>query len=156
MVFKPRAMVLKGKIILWGSSDQVFELFSPSGEKLWVPDWDPELLYPVGVQWKEGLLFRTREETGDAVWVISRLNRAAHEVTYHRVEPDRYVARIDVRCSALPERKTEAAVTYTFVGLSDRGNGDIAKMTQTEYDKKMQRWENWMNGYLQKPKHSSV
>ncbi len=156
MSFKPYSQTLKGKIILEDSIDRVFGLFSPLGEKLWVPGWDPELLYPEGAEWEEGMLFRTREETGDAVWVISRLNRVSHEVSYHRVEPNRYVARVDVECSALASGKTEASVSYTFVGLSERGNGDIAVMNQTDYDAKMRRWQTWINAYLQDSEHSQV
>jgi hypothetical protein len=128
----------------------VFELFSPLGEKLWVPSWDPELLYPEGAAWEEGLLFRTREATGDAIWVVTRLDRDTHAVTYHRVEPGRYVARVDVRCRELPEQKTGVTVAYTFVGLSDGGNQEIAAMTQQAYDEKMRRWQNWIDAHLER------
>lgn len=149
MPFTAKSVTLKGDIALSGSIDKVFEFFSPLGEKLWVPDWDPELLHPDGASWEEGLLFRTREETGDAIWVITRLDRNTHSVTYHRVEPGRYVARINVRCRELPEQKTGATTTYTFVGLSDSGNQEIAAMTQQAYDEKMARWQRWINEYLE-------
>jgi len=70
-----------------------------------VPGWDPELLHPPGVEWEEGLVFRTREESGGA---------------------------------------TEATVTCTFIGLSERGNHDIIAMSQADYLEKMARWERWI------------
>ncbi|MBI1747944.1 MAG: hypothetical protein HYR55_15355 [Acidobacteria bacterium] len=144
-----RARTLTGSIVLGGAVDEVFRLFSPLGEKQWVPEWDPQILHPVEAEWEEGLIFRTREETGEAVWIVTRLDFALHKVTYHRVEPGRYVARIDVSCRALGQRSTEATIVYAFVGLSDRGNREIAAMTQNDYDAKMVRWQKWITAHLE-------
>lgn len=123
-------------------------MFSPLGEKRWVPDWNPELLHPPSVSWEAGLIFRTREEAGDAIWVVTRLDRAAHTVEYYRVEPGRYVARIEVSCVGNAEQTTEASTVYEFIGLSESGNAEIAAMTQDSYSQKMARWTRWINGYL--------
>jgi hypothetical protein len=42
---------LEGGFSVAGPVDSVFELFSPLGEKAWVPGWDPELIHPPGVSW---------------------------------------------------------------------------------------------------------
>jgi hypothetical protein len=126
----------------------VFELFSPLGEKLWVPDWDPELLHPPGGVWERGLVFRTQEELGEAVWVVTVLDRERHEVEYLRVEPCRYVGRVRVQCQSRALQQTEVAVTYSFVGLSDAGNREIAGMSEAAYEQKMRRWQAWIASYL--------
>ena len=123
----------------------MFELFSPLGEKLWVPGWNPELLHPPGVSWARGLIFRTQEERGEAVWVVTTLEREAHQVEYHRVESGRYVARVRVACIAGANGETQVATTYFFVGLSPAGNADIALMTKELYVEKMRRWERWIS-----------
>jgi len=142
--FRPREAVFRGTVTARSGIDEVFPLFSPVGERAWVPGWDPELIHPPGVEWAEGQIFRTREETGDAIWVVSRLDREGHRVEYHRVEPGRYVARIDVRCRRIEDRITEATVEYAFVGLSESGNRDIEGMTEEEYAAKMARWTDWI------------
>jgi hypothetical protein len=147
--FVPRSVVLTGRVNVSASVERAFRIFSPLGEKLWVPGWDPELLFPPSVVWEEGLIFRTSEETGEAVWIVTRLDVSAHRVVYHRVEPGRYVARVEVCCNALADDLSEATTTYSFVGLSDSGNDEIATMTQDSYDAKMVRWTNWINHYLQ-------
>jgi hypothetical protein len=43
---------------------------------------------------------------------------------------------------------TEVGVTYTFVGLSDTGNRDIAAMSQAAFDEKMTRWQRWIGKCL--------
>ena len=78
------------------------------------------------------------------MWVVSRLERLAHRVGYYRIEPERYVARIYVACRSAGRGTTEASVAYTFIGLSEAGNRDIAAMTQADYVEKLARWERWI------------
>lgn len=146
--FTSKSVKLAGGFTVAAAIEEVFPLFSPLGEKRWVPGWNPELLHPPGAIWEQGLVFRTREEMGDAVWIVTRLDHAGHEVEYHRVEPGRYVARIRVRCRAVSERVTEASTSYEFIGLSDRGNADIVAMTQDGYAEKMSRWRAWIDELL--------
>ena len=144
MTFTARSIELRGGFTLPAPPEVTFELFSPLGEKRWVPGWDPELVHPPGATWERGLIFRTREERGDAIWVVTALDRAAHEVEYHRVEAGRYVARVAVRCSDPAGNGTDVRVTYTFVGLSESGNQDIAAMSAQAYEEKMRRWQDWI------------
>lgn len=146
--FTPVTKLLSGTIQLDGPLPEVFELFSPEGERLWVPGWNPELLHPPGETWAQGLIFRTQEEKGPAIWVVTQLDRAAHDVEYHRVERDRYVARVAVSCAPLGDRRTVATVAYEFVGLTEGGNAEIAAMTDADYAAKMSRWAGWIDGHL--------
>ena len=99
-MFAAGSVDLGGGFAVSAPLEAAFELFSPLGEKLWVPDWNPELLHPPGVAWERGLIFRTQEELGEAVWVVTGFDRERHEVEYWRVEPSRYVARVRVHCQA--------------------------------------------------------
>jgi hypothetical protein len=144
-MFAPVSIDLAGGFAIPAPPDIAFEFFSPLGEKAWVPGWDPELLHPPGVSWASGLIFRTQEERGEAVWVVTKLDRERHDVEYVRVEAGRYVAQVRVRCRAQDAAHTEVSVTYTFVGLSDIGNRDIAAMSQAAYDEKMARWQKWIS-----------
>ena len=143
-MFAARSIELRGGFAVEAPVEAAFELFSPLGEKLWVPGWSPELLHPLGVDWGQGQVFRTQAEQGEAVWVVTALDRLRHDVEYLRVEPGRYVARVRVQCRAQVAGQTEVAVTYSFVGLSDAGNRDIAAMSPAAYEKKMQQWQEWI------------
>jgi len=147
-MFTARSIELGGGFTLPAPPDATFELFSPLGEKRWVPGWDPELIHPHGATWERGLIFRTREERGDAIWVVTALDRDRHDVEYHRVEAGRYVARVQVRCSPAAGGQTDVRVTYTFVGLSDTGNQDIEAMSPQAYEEKMIRWQSWITAHL--------
>ncbi len=148
--FTPRAVRLAGGFTVATDADTAFPLFSPLGEKAWVPGWAPDLIHPAGVDWAEGLIFKTREELGDAIWVVSRLDWAGHHVEYYRVEPERYVVRIIVDCTPAAERTTSVSVVYEFAGLSERGNADIAAMSGEAYAAKMIRWSQMIGAILQR------
>ncbi len=144
--FTPRAVELEGGFDLDGPATAVFELFSPLGERDWVPGWSPELLYPPGTTWQRGQIFRTPAVRHPAVWVTTDLDRSRFSVEYHRVEPDRYVARVRVRCIERSAEKTEIRVSYLFVGLSDGGNEEIAGMGNGSFAQKMEQWKQWIEG----------
>lgn len=146
--FHCRSITLRGQLVADAEVADVFPLFSPEGERGWVPGWDPELLHPPGAVWEEGQIFRTREESEEAVWLVTRLDRERWSVEYHRVHPERYVARISVACRPLPDGRTEVSTIYSFVGLSEAGNREIDTMTQQTYDEKMSRWSEWVARHL--------
>jgi hypothetical protein len=144
----PRTIEQSGSLVVEGSAGDVFELFSPLGEKAWVPGWDPELLYPPGAAWERGQVFRTREEHGEAVWVVTSLDRSRLEVEYHRVEAGRWVARVLVSCSPRGTARTDVTVSYLFVGLSPSGDEEIGRMSAAEYEAKLRRWRDWIADHL--------
>jgi hypothetical protein len=147
-MFVAASVELSGGFSISSRLERAFELFSPMGETLWVPDWNPELLHPPGTEWARGLIFRTQEEEGEAVWVVTNLDRERHEVEYHRVEPTRYVARVHVQCRARDVSDTEVKITYSFVGLSNAGNRQIEAMSERTFEEKMKRWHGWIGTYL--------
>jgi Polyketide cyclase / dehydrase and lipid transport len=146
--FRARVAEFTGSLVVAAPIEKAFALFSPLGELTWVPDWNPELLHPAGVDWARGQIFRTREETGEAVWIVTDLDPAAHRVEYHRVEPHRFVARVRVRCAPSGEERTEVSTAYAFFALSEEGNRDIEAMSDSAYADKMRRWERWIAGHL--------
>jgi hypothetical protein len=147
-MFAAASIELSGGFKVSAPLENAFELFSPRGEKRWVPGWDPELLHPPGVDWARGLIFRTQEQQGEAVWMVTHLDRPGHDVEYVRVEPGRYVATVRVQGRARGATETDVRVTYVFVGLSESGNREIAAMSQAAFDEKMTRWQQWIGDCL--------
>lgn len=141
---------LSGRFELDAPVAEAFPLFSPQGERGWVPGWSPEMLHPGEERWERGQIFRTIDAEGEVVWVISRLDETEHTVEYHRVEPGRYVARVEVRCRGIAPRRTEVSTEYAYVGLSEQGNREIESMSQEAYDAKMTRWAAWIGEHLER------
>jgi len=145
--FMARSIELRGGFRIDRPVGEVFPLFSPLGETLWVPGWAPELLHPAGTPWERGQIFRTRERGGEVVWVVTELDPAAHRVEYHRVEPSHYVARVSVGCRAIGDDATDVRTSYAYVGLSEEGNAEIAGMSAAAYDTKMRRWKDLIDAH---------
>ena len=150
MSFVPKSCAFRGSITLGVKPSESFSLFSPLGEMQWVPGWEPDLLYPRCDDWAEGQLFRTREEFGDALWIVSKLDEENRNVLYYRVEPGRYVAKIDISVRPTDGAHSRIIVVYSFVGLSEGGNTEIEEMSQRAYDEKMKRWSGWLETCLGK------
>ena len=134
---------LTGSFALDEPIETAFPLFSPAGEIAWAPGWTFENVHPVD-GWSEGQVFRAGGTVADAVWVVARLDRAQHRVTYYRVEGNDLVARIDVGCTEEGATSTRVEVSYSFVALSDAGDRAIAGMSQEAYEQKMNDWKSFI------------
>jgi hypothetical protein len=148
MPFKPESRTMKGCVHVAAPIEEAFQLFSPLGELAWVPEWQPELLWPPDVEWAAGQVFRTRHAGQESVWFVAQLDRQKHEVTYHRVDAGVSATSIHVACEAHGERKTVARVEYRFVGITDEGNAFIRTQTQDAFDGKWVNWEKWIAAAL--------
>ena len=149
MAFTPRLAAFQGTVTIPAGASQAFPLFSPEGERAWVPGWNPEILAPRDGAWGEGQIFRTMEESGEATWVVSAMDKKRRRVVYFRVEPARYVAKVEVEVKSRSGGGSEARVVYTFVGLTEKGNADIEAMRATDYEAKMARWSGWIADSLE-------
>jgi hypothetical protein len=91
--------------------DEALTLFTPAGEREWVPGWDPA--FPADEELSPGTTFNTHERT---VWVIA--DRTAHSLRYARVTPGVCAGTVEVRCEPAGSR-TRAHVTYDLTALAD-------------------------------------
>ncbi|MFZ2492869.1 MAG: hypothetical protein WA208_15410 [Thermoanaerobaculia bacterium] len=146
MPFESASVTLEGSFRVDRSPDDAFPLFSPRGEEAWVPGWKPELIHPAGAEWEEGLVFRTKSGEQESIWFVAKLDRAAHRVTYHRVDAGNAAVTVSVACDAVTHDETKVSVRYTFVGISEEGNAYARERTSEEFAARMQQWESWIAG----------
>jgi hypothetical protein len=103
--------------------DEAIALFTPEGEKAWVPDWDPHH--------HSDTVFTT----GHAIWIALE-DGDPHAVRYARVAPGHHAGTVTVRCHADGEA-TRAEVTYDLTPLSPGGLDHFA----AGYDAMLAEWE---------------
>ena len=114
---------LSGRVAVSASPSEAFVYFTPEGERLWVPDWDPEYLHPPDGALAEGLVFRTQHGGEATLWLVSRLDRASGAIEYVRVTPGSRMGTVSVRVSAVGDgTRSEATVTYRLTSLSPAGD----------------------------------
>ena len=131
--FKVGRISRASTITLHAPLDSVFPLFGPVREKDWEAGWDPQVLYSTSELVEEHMVFRTRSHHGDEphfTWTVSRYHPEQAFIEYTVFAPDRlWWIAIQCREGAQGET-TQAEITYTFTGLSERGNAT----NQAEFD----------------------
>lgn len=145
-----KRVVRSGVIELPAPPSQVFPLFTPRGEKLWVDGWDPEAVYPESGTTEEGMVFKTRHPDGSlSVWTMTEHDSENLRVAYVRVTPGSDVCVVTVRCEPDAAGGTRAHVTYTLTVLGERGRAYLAEdFSEKHYQERMQSWEEAITRYL--------
>jgi hypothetical protein len=123
--------------------EELFPLFSPEGEKLWVPGWDytdvmgtPDLA--------EDYVFLTESHdhaTSEAIWVVKRYDPANWRVEFYKIEPGNKAGVVKVSCKALGEVQTEVQVGYKYIALSADGEAFISGFTEAAYQEFIAEWQ---------------
>lgn len=128
---------------------EAFGLFDPEGEKLWVPGWQPQILFPASASMQEGMIFTTQyANEAKTIWIVATYNPEDFIVTYWRVTPESRLAKVSVGCSALNQNVSRVSVTYEFTALSEAGNVYIEQFRQ-HYPEYIKSWQTEINLYLQ-------
>jgi hypothetical protein len=101
---------------------QALTLFTPEGERAWVPGWDPQHLSD------------TVFTTDHATWVV--LDAPPGAVRYARVTPGHHAGTVEVHCRPAGNT-TEATVTYDLTPLAPGALDQFA----AGYDAMLADWE---------------
>jgi len=131
--------------------DVVFPLFSPEGEKYWVPGWDYKNIMG-STDLFEDYIFVTENHdhaASDAIWLVKNYDPGSHSVVFYKVEPEEKVGIITVICDAISHSKTCVSVAYEYIALSEEGNKFVAGFTNDEYKKFIEEWRQLLEKYFQ-------
>lgn len=102
--------------------NDLFPLFSPEGEKLWVPGWDYENIMG-STDIHENYVFLTRNhdhESNDAVWLVKKYDPKEYCIQLYKIEPEYKVGIIEVTCIQLSKTHTKVQVTYEYMDYLTR------------------------------------
>lgn len=127
---------------------EVFPLFSPEGERLWVPGWEYENVMGT-TELTEDYVFLTESHdhaSGQAIWIVKRYDPPRHIIELYKVEPGDKVGLVIVRCRD-HGTSTEVEVTYEYRALSDRGRAFVADFTEEKYRAFIDEWKELLEGY---------
>ena len=132
--------------------EKVFSLFSPEGEKLWVPGW--EYVNIMGTtSLHEDYVFLTKNHdhaASDAIWLVKKYEPDIYRVQYYKIEPEEKVGVVTVTCEKLAEESTSVQVTYTYIGLSKHGNKFVEGFTENGYEEFIGDWKDLLTKYFDK------
>lgn len=103
--------VVSGEFELPVSAAEAIHFFTPEGERIWVPGWDP--VYPAGdASESTGTVFTTDAAGAETIWIVERINRNTHSAAYSRVTPGHHAGTVKVQCADLAEGGCVVTVAY--------------------------------------------
>ena len=135
----------------------LFPLFSPEGEKHWVPGWD--YVNVMGTtDLSEDYIFLTRspDHGKDAIWVVKQYEPASHLVQFYRIEPGIKVGVVTVGCTSAEPGRTTVEVTYQYTALSEAGERFIAGFDASTYSEFIGEWETLLTLFFESGSRSSA
>lgn len=134
------------EITINGPIDKVFPLFTPAGEKLWIPHWRYVPIYPAGGETERDMVFRTDEQT---LWTLAAYD-PPHRSIYVHTSPEE-LARIEVECSVIDSNRTRIRITYVITAITEHAQQVAAvHQSEEEFRKKMEQWKQWLDAYAMK------
>lgn len=130
---------LSGEFTLPLDIDSAYPLFTPAGETLWVPDWQPQYFQPADGHTSAGMVFSTGHGGETTLWTLADYDPAAHGYRYIRVTPGSRFVQVQVSCQPVDAANTRVQVSYTLTGLSEDGNTAIREFA-AGYDAMLAEW----------------
>jgi hypothetical protein len=131
--------------------ERVFPLFSPEGERGWVPGWD--YVNVMGTtELSEDYIFLTKSHdhaATDAIWLVKRYDPARWLVQYYRVEPGDKVGIVTVQCARNGGRLTHVEVSYQYIALSESGQDFLMGFTSEFFEHFIGHWEQLLLEYFE-------
>lgn len=129
---------------------KLFPLFTPEGEKKWVPDWDYENVMGTS-DLSEDYVFLTKKhdhESSNAIWIVKRYDPKSHFVQYYKIEPETKIGLVSVKCTERETAKTEVQVTYKYISLSKDGEAFVSEFSEKVYEEYIGEWQKLLVKYF--------
>ena len=130
-------------------AEKLFPLFSPEGEKNWVPGWDYTNIMGT-TELSEDYIFLTKNhdhKKADAVWLVKKYDPKSYFVQFYKIEPKEKVGIITVQCFSLSPEKAKIQVSYKYTALSKSGETFVSGFNKNEYDAFIKEWETLLTEY---------
>jgi len=128
----------------------IFPLFSPEGEKHWVPGWDYENVMGT-TELSDDYVFLTKTHdhgTSDAIWIVKKYDPKLHFVQFYKIEPGEKIGVVTVKCTELEASKTMIRVTYKYLALSKGGEEFITVFNENTYEEFIDEWQKLLTNYF--------
>jgi hypothetical protein len=119
---------------------EAFPLFTPEGERAYLPGWEPEYLHPTEPSAAAGTVFRTRADGEETLWLILEHDPAAGVATYGRFTPGSRLGRVRVQCVAEGVHRTRVSVSYVLTATSAHGNEALEGLDAAAFAAKLDGW----------------
>lgn len=143
--FRPRHVDREATLTVHLPIADTFELFTPQGERRWVPGWDPEYLHRAeddGVD----TAFRTHHGGEETLWMVLEHDPEEGCIGYARVTPGSRLGTVMVDIEAIDDTSCWVTVRYELTALSEAGNAALKRFTRGAFEAMLAEWEARIEG----------
>jgi hypothetical protein len=152
--FRPLHVDRSGDFTLPLPLGHVFPLFSPEGERAWVPGWDPDYLHPDHPSNAPGTLFRTTHNGEETLWLVLTYSPTEATARYSRFSPASRVGTVQVHCQEEGPGRTRVTISYSLTAITPAGNTILAALTPAKYAAMLLDWRAAIIA-SQRPRHGA-
>ena len=147
--FQAKKVSQTARILCKGNINKIFPLFGAFEEKKWAQGWELSLIYPEEEIIEEGTTFKTEgnDEELEYLWRVTKYYPENFLIQY-LVSTDNRFWTITVKCKSEKENETISFITYTFIGLNEKGNRLNSEHLARMYKNNLHDWEEELNNYL--------
>ena len=124
-----------------------FALFTPLGEKEWVPGWEPRFLWPPDGRTREGMVFLTGHGAEETFWTVTDFDERTHHARYSRITPGSRSVLVKIRCTAAGSSETEVEVRYALTGHNEAGN-DAVRAFAEAFPAMIEEWRTLLLAWI--------
>jgi MOSC domain-containing protein YiiM len=121
--------------------ERAFPYFTPDGERLYVPGFDPQYLHPLTGEQGEGAIFTTDHNGEDTLWMVLRFSPADGQAEYARVTPGSRRGSVSVSLERTDASTTRATIGYDLTSTSEAGDRKLAAFTEAAFAAMLAEWE---------------
>jgi hypothetical protein len=130
-----------GELRFFAPPDEIFELFTPEGERRWAPDWAPNWIHPHDGEAHAEAVFATTNGGEETVWMVLELDANERRAKYLRMTPGSRIGVVEVACESASEGGTTVRVTYRMTALTPEGERRLAAFDAAAYAEMMAEWQ---------------
>jgi hypothetical protein len=139
--FEPLHVTRRGTLTVMAPADETLELFTPEGERRWVPDWDPHYLFRAGGGDEIDSVFRTEHGSEETLWIVLEHDLEDHTAAYARLTPGSRLGTVTVDVEPIDETSCWVEVCYELTALTPAGNEVLRQFDDVAFRRMLDEWE---------------
>lgn len=145
---KAQQISRSGEFSLACSAEEAFPMFSPEGERTWVPGWNPQPVFPGTIDFSRDTVFRQGDGDEETIWTIVDVDVESHRAEYVRVAPASHAAHIIVKVHPLDSENCRVTVAYTVTAFGKESTL-LEAFSENAYAEKMRNWRRQITACLE-------
>ena len=139
--FRARHVSHCGVITVLLPAEETLELFTPEGERDWVPSWEPEYLFRADGDDEIDTVFRTDHDGEESLWIVLDHDLEMYQAAYARITPGSRLGTVAIDIDPIDETSCWVEVCYELTALSPAGNLVLERFDARAFRQMLDEWE---------------